>query len=537
MLDLRRVEIIEIINRRHLPFPLSEKLIHKMGPNKSGAAGHKDVSHICFRRPDRWASEVVAFSTKRRILNIKKVSTEVEERLPRPLVSSPVSDQMRPVNNHMNSRSVLKIVFAAVLLGAFILSTPVAHGQSFDGIEKSRMKDILKIVKKRVKEHYYDPNFHGIDLEARFKQAEDKLDNATSTSQSIAIIAQVLIDFNDSHLFLVPPPTNLAVEYGWRMQPVGEKVFVTQVKPGSDAESKGLKRGDQILSIGGFKPSKKELWKVHYYYNAISKRDKLTLIVQGPEESAPRQLEIKSEIKRQPQTITFTTYFKLFDDFYEPENDKHRFLTVGGIGVWRMPSFEFPPEEVDSLLGRVSNSRGLILDLRGNGGGYVKTMEALTGSFFDKDVQVAEIVGRKKMDPSLAKARGGKAYNGKLVILLDSESGSAAEVFARVIQLNKRGVVLGDVSSGSVMQSRHFEEQMGTMNVVPFAISVTNADLVMADGKSLEHIGVVPDELIVPTAADLAAGRDPVLNRAFEIHAGQISADDAAKLTKYYWKK
>ncbi|MBP9665347.1 MAG: PDZ domain-containing protein [Pyrinomonadaceae bacterium] len=431
----------------------------------------------------------------------------------------------------------MKIASIAVLCIVFLSSTSRVDAQSFDGIEKSRMKDILKIVKKRVKEHYYDPAFHGIDLDARFKQAEDKLDQATSTGQSIAIIAQVLIDFNDSHLFLIPPPTNVAVEYGWRMQASGDKVFVTQVKPGSDAEAKGLKRGDQILSIGGFKPSKKELWKVRYFYNGISKRDKLALIVQGPDETAPRQLDVKSEIKRQPQTITFTTYFKLFDDFYEPENDKHRFLIAGGVGVWRMPSFEFPPEEVDGMMGRFSNSRGLIMDLRGNGGGYVKTMEALTGFFFDKDMQIAEIVGRKKMDPSLARSRGAKAYNGKLIVLLDSESGSAAEIFARVIQLNKRGVVLGDVSSGSVMQSRHFQEQMGTMNVVPFAISVTNADLLMADGKSLEHIGVIPDEVIVPAASDIAAGRDPVLKRAFELQGGQISADDAAHLTKYYWKK
>ena len=429
-----------------------------------------------------------------------------------------------------------RVYLSLVLLSISIAGS--ASAQGFDRIERDRMKDILKIVKSEVREKYYDPAYHGIDLEARFKLAEDKLGAATSTTQSLAIIAQVLVDFNDSHLFLLPPSTNIAVEYGYRMQAIGDKVYVTQVKPGSDAEAKGLKIGDQILSIGGFKPSKKELWKVLYFYNVLSKRNNIVLAVQSPDAAEPRQLDIKSEIKRLPQKITFSSYFRLFDDFYEEENDRLRYATTGGTTIWRLPSFAIDPASVDGAVKQAAKGENIILDLRGNGGGYVASMEKLVGNFFDKDIKVADMKGRKKTEPSLAKTRGGaNVFKGKLIVLVDSGSGSASEIFARVVQLEGRGKVLGDVSAGAVMQSIQYSHEMGADSVVPFAISITNADVIMSDGKSLEHVGVIPDEIIVPTGADLAAGRDPVIARAFELLGLKVSPEEAGKLFKYYWKK
>ncbi len=58
----------------------------------------------------------------------------------------------------------------------------------------------------------------------------------------------------------------------------------------------------------------------------------------------------------------------------------------------------------------------------------------------------------------------------------------------------------------------------------------------MADGKSLEHVGVTPDRLMLPTAADLAAGKDPVLAEAIKMMGVQADPVAAGKMFPYEWQ-
>ncbi|HXS01088.1 MAG TPA: S41 family peptidase, partial [Pyrinomonadaceae bacterium] len=96
----------------------------------------------------------------------------------------------------------------------------------------------------------------------------------------------------------------------------------------------------------------------------------------------------------------------------------------------------------------------LILDLRRNGGGLVETLQRLVGNLFDRDITIGNMKLRKESKPMLAKTRGDSGYKGQVFVLVDSESGSASEVLARVVQLEKRGTVLGDRTYGKVMRSR-----------------------------------------------------------------------------------
>jgi hypothetical protein len=87
------------------------------------------------------------------------------------------------------------------------------------------------------------------------------------------------------------------------------------------------------------------------------------------------------------------------------------------------------------------------------------------------------------------------------------------------------------------MEARHNRYTIGTGTILVYGASITDADLIMTDGKSLEHVGVTPDEVLLPTGADLAAGRDPVLARAVGLAGGKISPEAADKLFPIQWPK
>ena len=133
---------------------------------------------------------------------------------------------------------------------------------------------------------------------------------------------------------------------------------------------------------------------------------------------------------------------------------RHRFVESGDVLIWKMPAFEMADADVDAAFERVRKHGSLVLDLRGNPGGATLTLERMVGAVFDHDVPISQRVGRSAMKPLAGKTRGSKAFAGKLVVLVDGASASAAELFARVVQLEKRGTVIGDRSSGSVMEAR-----------------------------------------------------------------------------------
>lgn len=155
--------------------------------------------------------------------------------------------------------------------------------------------------------------------------------------------------------------------------------------------------------------------------------------------------------------------------------------------------------------------------MRGNGGGLTKTMEELTGRLFDRDVTIGELQERKSSRTLTAKKRRG-VFAGPVVALVDADSGSSAEMLARLLQIERRGVVIGDRSSGKVMQARRIRGAVRTpRGSILYSATITTGALTMSDGASLEGVGVTPDELLLPSGEDLAAGRDPVLERAIAL--------------------
>lgn len=402
--------------------------------------------------------------------------------------------------------------------------------------DRNRGRVMLKLVKDYIKEYYYDPNFHGMDLDARFSEAEAKIGAATSLSQVLGVIAQTLSELNDSHTFFIPPPRPVDVDYGWKMQMVGDRCYVVAVKPDSDAAAQGVRPGDEVVSLDGFRPTRANLWKMEYSYRVLRPQPGKRVVVRSPD-GAERELALKAKVEKLDKVVNPVQVFLEYEEEREDAKKLPLFYEVGGkdgVLVWKLREFGLTDSRVGEMFSKARKHKALVLDLRGNHGGYVKTLQRMLGYIFDHDVKVGDVKRRKETKPFVAKTRGGdKVFKGELVVLVDSVSASAAEIFARVVQLEKRGTVVGDHSAGAVMQSITRPGMLGdasSANVVPYGVSVTDADIIMADGQSLEKVGVTPDVLLLPTPSDMREKRDPVLARAVETAGGQLTPEEAGAL-------
>ena len=447
---------------------------------------------------------------------------------------------MRPIHFVRRSQMAL-LVFQSIAVLLFAGTLFSALGQQLpSSLDRDRGHAMLRIIKDDLKQNYYDPNYHGMDLEARFKIADEKIKTATSLGQIFGIIAQALIDLEDSHTFFLPPGRSYKTEYGWQMQIIGDKCYVVAVKPGSDAEAKGLKEGDEIYTIDGFGPVRENFWKIQYTYRALRPQPGMRLVVIKPDGKS-QQLDVMAKVQQGKRVMDLTGE-DIWDLVRESENEdrlhRHRYLEIGDdLFVWKMPEFDLPKEKVDDFVDKFRKRKGLVLDLRGNQGGAEETLLRLLGSFFDHDLKVGDLKRRKEAKAVTAKTRGDHIFTGKLVVIIDSESGSAAELFARVVQLEKRGTIIGDRSAGAVMRAKQYSHELGVETVVPYGVSITDADIIMGDGKSLEHVGVIPDEVKLPTALDMQAKRDPVLAYAVSLLGGNISPEKAGALFPIEWSK
>ena len=399
---------------------------------------------------------------------------------------------------------------------------------------------MLRDAFREIKKNYYDPKFHGIDLDSRFHEYDAKLNSITSVGDSFRIISGFLSGFHDSHLYFQPPSRRSRFDPGYRMAVIGDKCLVLHVRPGSDAAAK-LHPGDRILKFNGFEVNRGDLKDIEYYFHVLAPGVQDALEMEAPDGSHRSEI-IKTIVIPTKAVMDLTTEDS--NDFWDmvrrDDNEDHLYreqiAEQGGVAVWKMSRFEFEADSVDRIFARIKKDSALILDLRGNPGGYTDSLQWLVGHLFDHDVKIADRETRKPEKPMVAK-HNGTSFAGKVVVLVDSRSESASELLARVIQLEHRGVVLGDVTAGSVMEARQYQESQGADVKVFYGFSVTCANLMMSDGTSLEGVGVTPSAILLPKPKDIAEGKDPVLSQAASLLGVTLDPVAAGKLFPYEWRK
>jgi len=209
--------------------------------------------------------------------------------------------------------------------------------------------------------------------------------------------------------------------------------------------------------------------------------------------------------------------------FGKPRGEAAKFGNLGEIRVW------IETKTVDANIGYIalsgffnptyvmtkfneamtsfSNSDGIILDLRGNGGGMGAMAMAMAGWLVPSSKYIGIIRSRDNELKIIFQPRA-FTYDGPVAVLVDGHSGSASEFLAGGLQEIGRACIIGSLTKGEVLPG-----QFITLPNEDIFLCATS-DFFFASGKTLEGIGVVPDIEAPHTQQALLEGKDQALEAA-----------------------
>jgi len=272
--------------------------------------------------------------------------------------------------------------------------------------------------------------------------------------------------------------------------------FLTIISPIRDtpAEAAGLRSGDQVIGIDG-----DDMTGVDP--NITLKRilgpagTKVTLTILREGETTPFDVEII----RKKITIPYIETDMLDGDIAYLK--LIRFYENGDTDV---------TDALKSLL--AENPKGLIMDLRGNPGGYLHIVVNIASEFLDDGIVLIEEFSDGSQKDYPVRSSKGIATDIPLVVLVDGGSASASEIFAGAIQDYGRGTVIGQTTFGKglVQLPITLPDDQGL-------VSITVAKWLTPNGTTIHHLGIEPDISVELTDEDVQNNLDPQLDKALEV--------------------
>jgi carboxyl-terminal processing protease len=270
----------------------------------------------------------------------------------------------------------------------------------------------------------------------------------------------------------------------------GPQPTVQEVFPRSPAERAGLQPGDTIIAVNGQLTTDMKLADVV----RLVRGDEGTALVLGVQRANSERVE-PITLTRAQVAAPLVTARQL----------------AGEIGYVQLRGFPASSAavQVEHAIRQQQQAgvRGLVLDLRGNGGGRITVGEQLLASFVANGpiYQTVDRTGRRDVH-ALRDAR--PILTVPVVVLVDGDTASMAEIFAAAIQERGVGRVVGETTAGAVAASRIIPLSDGS------ALQFSIEQVYSGAGALLDRVGVRPDEEVALDLDALRQGRDTQLERA-----------------------
>lgn len=267
-------------------------------------------------------------------------------------------------------------------------------------------------------------------------------------------------------------------------------LFITDVYPGSPAAAAGLKPGDTITAISGSAPFSNGSASIGLFHFAL------------PTIGTPVTLTIHRPVSDTVLTVTLS-----------PKNvappDTSTRLVAGSIAYVRLYQFtkHGAKKVFDAIKGLGAGVHGVVLDLRGNEGGYADQAVQLLSAFVHQKVLAVSVDGKGKRDPQRTNNKVPLLHQ-PLAVLIDGGSASSSEIVAGTVRDFGLGRLIGERTGGALAGAEFFGLGDGG------GMEITEAHILGPKGERIDGIGVPPDDRVPTTAADLSAGHDPAVDQA-----------------------
>ncbi|MEP7336800.1 MAG: S41 family peptidase [Acidobacteriota bacterium] len=398
--------------------------------------------------------------------------------------------------------------------------SPVAKAQQAQqasgALAREERVRVFDQVWRAINDNYYDKSFRGVDWRQQRELFRSQVESATTSAEFYRVLRQMIGKLGDAHTRIYSPedgfdryrPSGLTV--GLIVRRIEGQPTVTWVEPDSDAGKFGIRPGFTVSEVDG-EPIEKVLQRTRRDIGESSTSTALELqsfdrIFYGPRDVPVAATFIDGEGQQKPVSLVrrYTEFQRRVTARQLPY--KFGYIELTGFG----PEIE---RDFDLAMQQMQGTRGLILDLRNNGGGFVTTVAQIASYFFAEETDLGEFITRYGRSTRRRTRALRNTYREPLIVLVSSRSASGSEIFAAAMQERKRALVVGTnpTTCGCLLGvSRTLKLSDGGK------LNISDTDYRTAQGHRIEGLGVKPDQQIEVRIADLIAGRDRTLEEAVD---------------------
>jgi carboxyl-terminal processing protease len=426
-------------------------------------------------------------------------------------------------------KGLFAVAWALAIVGVASCAAHAGEEESLTDEQRALNAESFDYVWTTIRDKHYDPDLMGVDWNAVRDELRPRAESAETMDEAREAMDEMIRRLGQSHFNVIPdevyealggPEGAMDGVTGMDARVLGGHALVTRVDEGSAAAEAGVRPGWEIVRIG-----EKELapmietlaeefegqsWKNGVMSKAVVTRlrgtpgEKVTVVFLDENDE-----KVELEIDRREDRGVKSQFGHLPPMHVWAESE----VVDGDVGyiafnLWLDPVRVMPTIN-KAMKGYLdSEAAGVIIDVRGNGGGLPGMAMGVAGWLVDEKKKYLGTMKTRDTELKIIVNPRATTFDGPVAVLVDEMSGSCSEMFSGGMQDIGRARIIGRTTMGAVLPST--VEKLPNGDGFQYAF----ANYTSADGDILEGVGVAPDVEVVPTREALLEGRDPVMEKA-----------------------